>query len=90
VDLGYPKSTANFKKIFNHEGQGDAVLFSGLVEGLVENRLIESGLVDKKVTTEVAKLLVNLKDIMTRQEIQEEMLLKNDEHFRKAYLKPAL
>lgn len=41
-------------------------------------------------TTEVERVLRILAGEMSRQELQEGLALKNDEHFRKAYLLPAL
>ena len=38
----------------------------------------------------MARLLNALVGEMTRQQLQEALGLKNDEHFRKAYLQPAL
>jgi ATP-dependent DNA helicase RecG len=49
--------------------------------------------VTTEVTTEVApelRLLRALDGEMTRQQLQAVLGLKNDEHFRKAYLQPAL
>jgi hypothetical protein len=49
--------------------------------------------VTTEVTTEVAlelRLLHALTGEMTRQQLQAALQLKNDEHFRKAYLQPAL
>lgn len=43
-----------------------------------------------EVTPEVLRLLQNLEGAMLRRELQEAMSLKDDEHFRKAYLLPAL
>lgn len=43
-----------------------------------------------EVTTEVERVLRILVGEMSRQELQEGLALKNDEHFRKAYLLPAL
>lgn len=43
-----------------------------------------------EVTTEVERVLRVLVGEMSRQELQEGLALKNDEHFRKAYLLPAL
>jgi ATP-dependent DNA helicase RecG len=43
-----------------------------------------------EVTTEVKRVLVVLKGEMTRKELQQKLELKNDEHFRKAYLLPTL
>ena len=45
--------------------------------------------VTREVTTEV-RLLKVLSGEMTRQQLQVALKLKNDEHFRKAYLVPAL
>jgi len=46
--------------------------------------------VTTEVTTEVMRTLNALKGEMARRELQERLGLKNDEHFRKAYLLPAL
>ena len=49
--------------------------------------------VTPEVTTEVApeqRLALALVGEMTRQQLQAALGLKNDEHFRKAYLQPAL
>lgn len=46
--------------------------------------------VTTEVTTEVDRLVSALSGEMTRREIQAALGLKNDEHFRKAYLLPAL
>lgn len=43
-----------------------------------------------EVTTEVERVLRVLVGEMSRQELREGLALKNDEHFRKAYLLPAL
>ncbi len=43
-----------------------------------------------EVATEVERVLRALVGEMSRQELQEGLALKNDEHFRKAYLLPAL
>ncbi|NLD93184.1 MAG: hypothetical protein GX639_11015 [Fibrobacter sp.] len=43
-----------------------------------------------EVTTEVKQLLNVIKGEMKRKEIQSALKLKNDEHFRLAYLTPAL
>jgi len=43
-----------------------------------------------EVTTEVERLVATLSGEMTRRELQNALGLKNDEHFRKAYLLPAL
>lgn len=46
--------------------------------------------VTAEVTTEVDRLMAALSGEMTRRELQTALGLKNDEHFRKAYLLPAL
>jgi ATP-dependent DNA helicase RecG len=46
--------------------------------------------VTMEVTTEVRKLLLIFVDEMTRKELQKKLELRNDEHFRKAYIVPAL
>jgi ATP-dependent DNA helicase RecG len=46
--------------------------------------------VTTEVTTEVKRLVKHLEGSMLRRELQAAMSLKNDEHFRKAYLLPAL
>ena len=43
-----------------------------------------------EVTTEVEKLLSIISGKQSRQELQKSLGLKNDEHFRKAYLVPAI
>jgi ATP-dependent DNA helicase RecG len=43
-----------------------------------------------EVTPEVKKVIDVLLSEMSRQEIQEQLKLKDDEHFRKTYLLPAL
>jgi ATP-dependent DNA helicase RecG len=43
-----------------------------------------------EVTTEVRRMLGVFKDDMSRQDLQRLLKLKNDEHFRKAYLLPAI
>ncbi len=43
-----------------------------------------------EVTPEVVKLIKQLKDEMYRRNLKESMGLKDDEHFRKSYLLPAL
>ncbi len=52
--------------------------------------LVPTGGVTTEVTTEVERVLRALIGEMSRQELQEGLSLKNDEHFRKAYLLPAL
>ncbi len=42
------------------------------------------------VTTEVGRIMEVLQGEMSRREIQDKLRLRNDEHFRKAYLLPAL
>jgi ATP-dependent DNA helicase RecG len=49
-----------------------------------------TGEVTTEVITEVERVLRVLVGEMSRQELQEGLALKNDEHFRKAYLLPAL
>jgi ATP-dependent DNA helicase RecG len=49
-----------------------------------------TGEVTTEVTTEVDRLVAALSGEMTRRELQTALKLKNDEHFRKAYLLPAL
>ncbi|MFT7721769.1 MAG: ATP-binding protein [Roseateles sp.] len=49
-----------------------------------------TGRITTEVTTEVERVLRVLIGEMSRQELQEALALKNDEHFRKAYLLPAL
>ncbi len=44
----------------------------------------------REVTPEVAKLLASCRTPMSRKGLQEELGLRDDEHFRKAYLRPAL
>ena len=44
----------------------------------------------QKVTGEVKSLLTSLKTAMTRRQIQEQLGLRHDEHFRLSYLQPAL
>ncbi|MGI6393488.1 MAG: Fic family protein [bacterium] len=46
--------------------------------------------VTTEVTTEVKKLLEAISGEETRKELQEKLALKNDEHFRKKYIIPAL
>ena len=46
--------------------------------------------VTTEVTTEVRKLLQILVGEETRKELQKKLELRNDEHFRKAYIVPAL
>ena len=46
--------------------------------------------VDMEVTTEVEKLLSIISGKQSRQELQKSLGLKNDEHFRKSYLVPAI
>ena len=46
--------------------------------------------VTPEVTPEVKKLLSALSGEMTRKELQSKLGLKDAEHFRKSYLKPAL
>ena len=46
--------------------------------------------VTPEVTPEVRKLLQHLKGEMLRRDLQLAMKLKDDEHFRKSYLVPAL
>ena len=43
-----------------------------------------------EVTTEVGRVMEVLQGEMSRREIQDKLGLRNDEHFRKAYLLPAL
>ena len=43
-----------------------------------------------EVTGEVARLLRAMDGAMSRQQIQEALALKHEDHFRNAYLKPAL
>jgi ATP-dependent DNA helicase RecG len=43
-----------------------------------------------EVTPEVSRLIQHLKGEMLRRDLQSAMGLKDDEHFRKAYLLPAL
>lgn len=52
-----------------------------------ESLLIES---TPQVTPQVAELVRQMKGDMSREEIMSELNLKDREHFRKAYLKPAL
>ena len=49
-----------------------------------------TGEVTPEVTPEVLRLVQILSGAMLRRELQEAMSLKDDEHFRKAYLVPAL
>lgn len=49
-----------------------------------------NGQVTTEVTTEVKKLLGAIIREMTRKELQEVLRLKNDSHFRKQYLAPAM
>lgn len=46
--------------------------------------------VTPEVTTEVRSILEHLNGELTRRELQGKLGLKNDEHFRKAYLLPSL
>lgn len=46
--------------------------------------------VTMEVTTEVQKLVSLITDEYSSKELKENLLLKNDEHFRKQYVKPAL
>ena len=46
--------------------------------------------VTTEVTTEVARLLAVMDQEHSRQELQDKLGLRNEEHFRKAYLLPAL
>lgn len=46
--------------------------------------------VTPEVTPEVGRLIQHLKGEMLRRDLQSAMGLKDDEHFRKAYLLPAL
>ncbi len=46
--------------------------------------------VTTEVTTEVKKIIFTLSGEMSRSELREKLDLKNDEHFRKQYLLPAL
>jgi hypothetical protein len=48
------------------------------------------GGVTPEVTPEVKRLLHAMKGAMPRREIQEKLVLKDDVHFREAYLNPAL
>lgn len=49
-----------------------------------------TGEVTEEVTGEVARLLLVMADEMTRKQIQDILSLKHEEHFRAAYLLPAL
>lgn len=44
----------------------------------------------QKVAGEVKRLLTSLKTAMTRRQIQEQLGLRHDEHFRLSYLQPTL
>ncbi len=46
--------------------------------------------VNTEVTTEVKKLILNCKGEQTRNQLQQLLGLKESEHFRKAYVKPAI
>ncbi|MCF6319394.1 MAG: hypothetical protein L3J83_08985 [Proteobacteria bacterium] len=46
--------------------------------------------VTTEVTTEVKKLILNCKREQTRSQLQQLLGLKESEHFRKAYIKPAI
>ena len=46
--------------------------------------------VTTEVTTEVVQLLQVLDDEMSRRDLQNALGLRNSEHFRKAYLQPAI
>jgi ATP-dependent DNA helicase RecG len=46
--------------------------------------------VTTEVTTEVEKLILVMEGEHSRDELQEKLGLRNNEHFRKHYLKPAL
>jgi len=50
----------------------------------------ESNQVTGEVTGEVTKLLLAIRGTMSRQELQQGLLLKGEENFRRLYLVPAL
>jgi ATP-dependent DNA helicase RecG len=60
------------------------------VHPLVKHAQEATDQVTTEVTTEVGRLLGALQGTMARTTLQEAMGLKNAEHFRKAYLLPAL
>ena len=62
---------------FNHEFSGLMITFEGRQ-------------VTTEVTTEVKRLLKVCKGEQSKQELKKLLALKNDEHFRKYYLKPAV
>jgi len=49
-----------------------------------------AGEVAEEVTAEVNRLLTVVKGVMTRQELQKALGFKHEEHFRLAYLLPAI
>jgi len=57
---------------------------------LAMRRITPTELFTGEVTGEVERLLRVLKGDMSRQQIQDALALKHEEHFRATYLKPAL
>jgi ATP-dependent DNA helicase RecG len=57
---------------------------------LTMGRITSTGQVTGEVTGEVERLLRAMEGEIPRQQIQEMLALKHEDHFRNAYLKPAL
>jgi ATP-dependent DNA helicase RecG len=68
----------------------DGCLFTSIVQRPAASTTQVATDVATDVTTDVGRLLSCLKESMSRSELQAALRLKNDEHFRKAYLQPAL
>jgi hypothetical protein len=72
--------------------KGDATPFVEFMAEILRDALVKYGAGDVTgdVTGEVKRLLMSMKGEMKRAEIKNAMGLKSDDHFRVAYLLPAL
>ena len=76
---------------FNHKLSGLMITFKGRQIKTEETTEKSQGKqVDEQVNTEVKRLLGACEKEQSRQELKVLLTLRNDEHFRKSYLKPAL
>ncbi len=78
--------------IWENDTNGVKLTFFGSTDVTKEDNTDVTKEDNTDVTKEVKRLilLMNIDKTYTKKELQEKMLLKNDEHFRKAYIKPLL
>ena len=86
------KQNQYYSQLGKADAEGDATSFVEFMIKILKEAIIASTSMEVAidVTMEVKRLLMVVKGEMKRKEIQTALSLKNDDHFRLAYLTPAL